>query len=361
VTLKDIAESVGVNASTVSRALDPAKAHLVNEATVARVREAAKDLGYRGDHVAGSLRRRATATVGVIVGDLANPFIAPVIHGIANALAAELMLPLIFETQDDGTRLEWGVNHLLSRRVDAIIVAGARFGDRHALEAAARFTPVVVAVRGLPGSPLPHVLHDDRAGGAMAARHLIDLGHTRLAELRGPMDIGNFVARHEGFRDACHDANVELVDGLGFGSTPNREEGERLANDLLGRHGRSLPTAVFAHNDLMALGALSVFRGNGLVCPHDVSLVGYNNSPTIDQVDPPLTSVAYPGTEVGLAAGSLALQLIARTDRLTPGALFQPTILVRESTAPPAASRSAIVDMTARTRRVDSRVGPPQA
>ena len=139
----------------------------------------------------------------MIVADLANPFIAPVIHGIAKALAAEQMLPLIFETQDDAGRLTWGVNHLLSRRVDAIIVAGARFGDRHVLEAATRFAPVVVAVRGLPGSPLPHVLHDDRAGGAMAARHLIDLGHTRLAELRGPMDVGNFVARHEGFRDAC--------------------------------------------------------------------------------------------------------------------------------------------------------------
>jgi LacI family transcriptional regulator len=153
VTLKDIAESIGVNASTVSRALDPAKAHLVNAATLARVREAAKHLGYRGDHVAGSLRRRATATIGVIVADLANPFIAPVIHGIAKALAAEQMLPLIFETQDDAERLSWGVDHLLSRRVDAIIVAGARFGDRPVLEAATRFTPVVVAVRGLPGSP----------------------------------------------------------------------------------------------------------------------------------------------------------------------------------------------------------------
>jgi len=322
-------------------ALDPAKAHLVKEETIARVREAVKHLGYRGDHVAGSLRRRVTATVGVIVADLANPFIAPVIHGIAKALAAEQMLPLVFETQDDGDQLKWGVDHLLSRHVDAIIVAGARFGDRLVLEAATRFTPLVIAVRGLPGSPLPHVLHDDRAGGAMAARHLIGLGHTRLAELRGPMDVGNFVARHEGFRDACQDAGVELVDALGFGTRPIREEGERLASDLLGLHGGSLPTAVFAHNDLMALGAVSVFRRHGLVCPRDVSLVGYNNSPTIDQVDPPLTSVAYPGIEVGQAAGLLALQLIARTDRPIAGAVFQPTIVVRESTAPPRTTYAA--------------------
>ncbi len=334
-TLKDIAESIGVNASTVSRALDPAKAHLVKEETIARVREAAQHLGYRGDHVAGSLRRRATATVGVIVADLANPFIAPVIHGIAKSLAVEQMLPLIFETQDDAEQLKWGVDSLLSRRVDAIIVAGARFGDRHVLEAATRFTPVVIAVRGIPGSPLPHVLHDDRSGGALAARHLIELGHTRVAELRGPVDVGNFVARHEGFRDACKDAGVELVDALGYGSRPIREEGERLARDLLELHGDDLPTAVFAHNDLMAIGALGVFRRHGLACPGDISLVGYNNSPAMDQVDPPLTSVAYPGIEIGQSAGALALQLIDRTDRPIPGAVFQPTIVVRESTQMP--------------------------
>ncbi len=339
-TLKDIAESIGVNASTVSRALDPAKAHLVKAETIVRVREAAQHLGYRGDHVAGSLRRRVTATVGVIVADLANPFIAPVIHGIAKALTTEQMLPLIFETQDDPEQLKWGVDRLLSRRVDAIIVAGARFGDRQVLEAATRFTPVVIAVRGLPGSPLPHVLHDDRAGGAMAARHLIDLGHTRIAELRGPMDVGNFVARHEGFRDSCKDAGVELVELADYGSRPIREDGERLAIELLDLYGGSLPTAVFAHNDLMALGALGVFREHGLDCPTDVSLVGYNNSPTIDQVDPPLTSVAYPGIEVGRAAGVLALQLIASNDRPIPGAVFPPTIFVRESTAPPRPTRS---------------------
>ena len=171
---------------------------------------------------------------------------------------------------------------------------------------------MVVAVRGLPGSPLPHVLHDDRAGGAMAARHLIDLGHTRLAELRGPTDIGNFVARHEGFRDACRDAGVELVDGLGSGRRPIREEGERLAGDLLARHG-----GVAADSGLRPQRPDGPRHARRLPrprphCPRDMSLVGYNDSPTIDQVDPPLTSVAYPGAEVGHAAGSLALQLIAR-------------------------------------------------
>jgi DNA-binding LacI/PurR family transcriptional regulator len=85
----------------------------------------------------------------------------------------------------------------------------------------------------------------------------------------------------------------------------------------------------------MALGALGVFRERGLVCPRDVSLVGYNDSPAMDQIDPPLTSVAYPGAEVGEAAGHLALQLIACRDRPVPGSVFHPTMLVRASTAPP--------------------------
>ena len=98
-TLKDIASNLGIDASTVSRALDPEKSHLVREDTALRVREAAKRLGYRGDRVAGALRRGVTGTIGVIVADLANPFIAPVIHGIAQSLAKEQMLPMVVETQ----------------------------------------------------------------------------------------------------------------------------------------------------------------------------------------------------------------------------------------------------------------------
>lgn len=321
-----------MNASTVSRALDPSKAHLVSEDMVARVQETARALGYRGDRVAGALRRGATGTIGVVVADLANPFIAPVIHGIAQSLATEQMLPMIIETNDDPTELASSVDHLLSRRVDAVICAGARFENREVLEEAAIHTPLIVAVRGLPNSVLTQVLHDDRAGGAMAARHLLGLGHRRIAELRGPDDVGNFVARHQGFQEECETAGVEPIDLPSVGARPIRAEGERLARLLLEEQSADLPTAIFAHNDLMAVGALSVFRENGLSCPDDISIVAYNDSPMIDQVDPPLTSVAYPGIEVGRAAGNVALQLIARPEERAAGAMFPPTLHLRAST-----------------------------
>ena len=335
--MKDIATAAGVNTSTVSRALDPAKRHLVSADTVERIERTAKRLGYRGDRVAGALRRGSTGTVGVIVADLANPFIAPIIHGIAQAIIPQQMLPMVIETGDDPGRLETCLSHVLSRRVDAVVVAGARFGNRAALEAASRHTPVVVTARGLPGSSLPQVLHDDRAGGALAARHLIELGHARVAELRGPNDVGNFASRHDGFTRECRDAGVEVVQLPVLGERPTRADGERLTRVLLDLHGDDMPTAVFAHNDLMALGVLRAFRERGVSCPGDVSLVGYNNTPTMDQINPPLTTVIYPGIQVGHAAGELALRLITDPGGATHGALFPPQLSARASTSWPRA------------------------
>ena len=337
--MKDIATAAGVNASTVSRALDPAKRHLVRADTVERIETTAKRLGYRGDRVAGALRRGTTGTVGVIVADLANPFIAPIIHGVAQAIIPQQMLPMVIETGDDTGRFETSLAHVLSRRVDAVVVAGARFSNRAALEEASRHTPVIITARGLPGSSLPQVLHDDRAGGALAARHLIELGHTRVAELRGPDDVGNFASRHDGFTRECLDAGVEVVQLPVLGERPTRADGERLTRVLLDLHGDDMPTAVFAHNDLMALGVLSVFRERGVSCPGDVSLVGYNNTPAMDQINPPLTTVIYPGSQVGHAAGELALRLITDPGGASPGTLFPPQLSARASTSWPRAGR----------------------
>lgn len=333
--MKDIALATKLNVSTVSRALDPAKRHLVREETAALVRRTAEQLGYRGDRVAGALRRGTTGTVGVIVADLANPFIAPIIHGIARSLVPHNMLAMVLETDDETARVEACLDHVLSRRADAIVVAASRFADQAALEDAARDAPVILAARGIPSSTLPQVLHDDRGGGELAARHLAELGHTRVTELRGPGDVSNFMNRTEGFRHECDALGVELVELPEEGDRPTAADGERLARLLLKQHGHNLPTAVFAHNDLMALGALSVFRESAVDCPGQVSLVGYNDSVGMEHLNPSLTSLVYPGLAIGLAAGELAVRLVADRRRGDGGALFPAELKVRDSTAPP--------------------------
>ena len=335
VTQKQVAAVVGVDVSTVSRALDPAKSHMVKAETLALIRETADRLGYRVDQVAGALRRGSTNTAGVIVADLGNPFFAPIIHGISQTLSPHQLVPVIGETNYDHDVLVRQLDRFLSRRVDAMIVVAARLGDSAAIEDAACAVPTILAASGLVGCSVPQVLHDDRGGARLVAEHLHALGHRRVVELRGPSYTRNFADRHLGFRDACVRAGVELLELPQTAERPGREQGEHLARLLLALHGDDLPTAVFAHNDLLALGALTVLKQSGVAVPGDVSLAGYNNALMVDQLDPPLTTVHYPGSEIGRSAGLLALNLIRGVAAPAEPVHLAPQLHVRNSTAPP--------------------------
>lgn len=328
-TLDDIAREVGVHPSTVSRALNPARAALVKPDTRAAVEEAARRLGYRPDMVARGLQSGRTATVGVIVADLGNAFITPIIHQVAASLETATIMPVIAETQDEHERFARILDHIISRRVDAIVTAAARAGDREILESAARVVPIVVAARPLPHSSLPQVIHDDERGGRMAAEHLADLGHVSVAQLRGPLDVANFARREIGFGDTCRRLGLDEVVVDEIGSRPIFEEGRRLMEALLADD-RPLPTAIFAHNDLMALGALAALNDAGLRVPEDISLMGYNDLPMMDLVAPPLTTVRYPSREIGRAAGEFVVEVLGGAE--PEDVCLEPSLVVRRST-----------------------------
>lgn len=328
-TLHDVAADVGVHPSTVSRALNPAKAALVKQATRDAVEEAAERLGYRPDMVARGLQSGRTSTIGMVVADLGNTFVTPIIHQVAAVLATQAMMPIIAETQDDPTGTARILDHMMSRRVDAIVTAATRRSDRSLLEATARLVPVVIAARPLDDTDIPQAIHDDRLGGQLAARHLIDLGHRSLAQLRCAPDIGNFARREVGFSEACTSAGVEQVRIGAVGDRPIYEEGDRLMRELIDR-GDPLPTGIFAHNDLMALGALSALKEHGLRVPEDISLVGYNDLPAMDLVDPALTTVRYPSAEIGRIAGELVVAMLAGED--VASVSIEPVLVIRKST-----------------------------
>ncbi len=170
VTLHDIAKEAGVHPSTVSRALAPSKAERVRQTTRQEIHAVAARLGYRPHLVARGLQSGRTATIAFIAADLGNTFVTPIIHGLAGEIRGAGMLPVIAETQDDHDTFAHILDHMLSRRVEGIVVAAARSSDREILESAARIVPVVIAGRPLEGSNLPHVVHDDRHGGSLAAQ-----------------------------------------------------------------------------------------------------------------------------------------------------------------------------------------------
>lgn len=327
-TLHDVAEEAGVHPSTVSRALDPARQHRVKEDTRQRIADVAARLGYRPDMVARGLRSGRTRTIGVIVADLGNTFVTPLLHGIAAAIEEVGMLSVVAESQDDHQRLVGIVDHMLSRRVDGLVVIAARTGDQAALESANRIVPVVLASRPLEDSPIHQVTHDNEEGGRLVAQHLWGLGHRVLAQLQGPDDVLNFPRRARGFRSAIEVDGLTEISVPDRGSRPTLAEGRRLA-DLLLETSTQVPTAVFAHNDLMALGAVTALRTRGLRVPEDVSVVGYNDMPLVDQLSPPLTTVRYDSFEVGRRAGELMTALLAGED--VEDVVLKPTLVSRGS------------------------------
>ncbi len=334
VTLKDVAERAGVDISTASRALSPEKSSVVAPATRRSVIEAAETLGYRSNLQASALRRGRTGIIGVIVADISNPFIGPVIRGVAHALGGRGLLPIMTETRDSSDELGEICEKMLAQRVDGIIITAARYGDRALLRKVAAEVPTVLAVRELPGSGIPSISHDDVTGGRLAAEHLLSLGHRRVAQLMGPQDIWSFEGRARGFRDTIVAAGASCQDVRTTSRLPTAQAGREVVSDLLAG-GDEPPTAIFAHNDSIAIGALGVLRDHGFECPHDISVIGYNDVPLTAHLNPPLTTIRLPGYELGRLAAELVITPVSDADA-TPGKVqLAPDLVVRASTGPP--------------------------
>jgi LacI family transcriptional regulator len=338
VTLQDVADASSVHRSTASRALDPTQSAAISPATVARVRAVAAQLGYTPDLVAAGLKRGTTRSVGVVVSDLDNPYNGMLIRGLASVLEREGLVAFVSESIEDRERLARIIDHLVGRRVDAIVMTAAWLSDAELLQRVAASVPIVLGVGNLPGSGLPAILHDDRQGGALAAGHFLDLGHRAVAQLLGPLGIDTFVCRRDGFGSVVAqrpDATDLTLSATAAG--PTIGEGERLMRLLLAQPPDCRPTAVFAHNDLMAVGALKTLTEAGLACPADVSLIGYNDIPLVSALSPPLTTISLPSLEVGREIGELVLRTIADPNApAEPPTMLSAKLLVRGSTAPPA-------------------------
>lgn len=334
VTLRDVAALAGVHVSTASRALDVAGAGRVGTDTAERVRSAAAKLGYSRDLLAAGLKRGMTLSVGVVIANLDNPYNTRVIRGITRVLEDHDFVPLVAETGDNRERFERLLGHLVRRRVDAVITSAVHLDGEEVL---ARLlgddVPVVLAGRGLPGTDHNSVLHDDVTGGALAARHLLSLGHRRLGQIAGPVDIDTFIRRAAGFSAAACEGGAEEISAPAPGSvTATFVEGRRLMGALLDAPVRL--TGVFAPSDVMAVGALDAISSRGLRCPEDVSVVGYNDIPVSRFVTPPLTTIETPAEELGAEAARMALAAIGEPNERGRMVQLPGRLIVRRSTGP---------------------------
>lgn len=330
-TIQDIAREADVHAATVSRALR-AQAGEVSEDTRRRILKIAKRLGYQPNAVAASLRTSQTNLVAIIVTDISNPVVGPIIQGIEARLREHDLLSLVVQTTRDARARRDLIVQLASRRVSGLVVLSAEIDDPMLDEAAARGLPAVLVNRGFGERRFPFVVNDDRAGVRLVLEHLAALGHRRIAHVHGPLAASTGMERHRVF--------LELAPQLGF-SRPvlvqapqfTRDAGVAAGRELLRRS--SKVTAVFASNDLLAVGVLQVLRAEGLRVPQDMSLVGYNDMPMVDLLEPPLTTVRVAVDRMSHDAARLMVQALKERTNAPQAIVLPPDLVVRASTAAP--------------------------
>jgi LacI family transcriptional regulator len=342
-TILDVAGRAGVSAATASRVLS-GSAHAVSVGTRRRVLAAARGLGYLPNMLARSLLTRETSAVGVLVPDVSNPYYAVILRGIEDAAGETGRAVILCNTDRRPDKLRSYLRTLLERRVDGLIVAGGAI--RRADLAHLRGAPPVVVV-GRHDVPFPSVRVDNVRAAMAATRHLIDLGHRRIACLAGPPASSTAVDRLAGYRRALLSSGLAVRPDDVVTAEFSLDGGRRGAERLYARD--DPPTAVVAGSDQMAIGVLRALHERGLRVPDDVSVVGFDDSPLAACTIPALTSVAIPMYEIGRGAMGLLLRLL-QGGRAASVAM-PAELRVRETTAPPAAIRT-------RRRGPAGRVGP---
>ena len=334
VTIRDVARVAEVHPGTVSRALNEQTRALVNPDTAERVLRAAEELGYRPNPIARGLKTNRSFTVGVVIPDLTNPLFPPIMRGIEDRLAGAGYTALIVNTDNDGDRERSQIKAMRARQVDGFIAATARLD--HELLAEVAGTPLVLVNRNFEDRSVPAVAVDDRVGIGLAVAHVSALGHHRIGHLAGPQNVSTGHRRYLGFLDAMRGADLEVPDGaISFTTALTEPEGARSCAELLER--QPGVTAIVAGNDRLAIGCYDTLTAQGLQCPQDVSVVGFNDMPFVDRLRPPLTTVRVPQREIGTAAADLLLQLLAEPSQPAREILLEPSLVIRASTGPPAA------------------------
>jgi DNA-binding LacI/PurR family transcriptional regulator len=325
VTIAYIAESAGVSVPTVSKVINGKSG--VSAATRARVEELVTRYGYR--RPSGANRSNV---VELVFRELASMWAVEIIRGVERVAREHHVGVMVSEFGlHDAAPSAW--DDTVSRRPRCVLSV-AQLSDAEREELRAKGIPFVVfdPTTELPDD-VPFVGATNWSGGRAATRHLTELGHRRVAMVAGPEDVLFCCARLDGYRSAMRAAGLAADPGLVVHADLTVEDGRAAARRLLARPDR--PTAIFAANDLQALGVYQAAREAGLRVPGDLSVVGFDDLPVVAWVDPPLTTVHQPLTEMAVAATELALTLGQGEEAPRTGLEIATTLTVRDSTAPP--------------------------
>lgn len=327
VTVKDVARRARVSTATVSRVINETR--YVSEELRARVYQAMEELDYRPNVIARSLRRKATQNIGMIVPDIAYPFLAEVAKGVEDVGFKLGYNTILCESNGNLEREAACIDLLRAKQVDGIVFVAAGESSSHVQTLIRQGMPVVVCDRDLPGVAVDTVIADNAGSGYQATEHLIRLGHRRIGCIAGPQGLCISNERVDGYQRALQEHSVPVHEDLIIHGDFRCRGGYEAMRELLAL--AEPPTAVFACNDLMAMGAICAASKRRLRIPQDIAIVGCDDISLASFTNPSLTTIAQPKHEMGAVAVEMLVRRIEDKDKPPTKRVLPTELVVRDS------------------------------
>jgi LacI family transcriptional regulator len=326
VRMAEVAGVAGVSTSTVSHVLNGTRRVLPD--TEAAVRAAIESTGYIHDTIARSMVTGGTMTVGVAMSAISNPYFADFLHAVEQALTLAAYSLLLAETHDNSHKEQQAVASLLSRRVDAVILAPSDDPSRSLASAARAKVPVVLIDRVI-NAPLDQVGYYNAAPTAQLVGHLADHGHRRIAMIAGRRHLATTEERIAGYEHGLRSRGLPFDPEILVAGDGSDVEAERAVRRLLDLENR--PSALIVGNNLMTVGAMAGLRAAGVEVPRDLALVAFDDFAWADLFHPRLTTIAQPTQQMGERAVAMLLARLADPERPVRTVRLKPTFVHRDS------------------------------
>ncbi|WP_028987033.1 LacI family DNA-binding transcriptional regulator [Thermicanus aegyptius] len=332
-TIYDVARIASVSIATVSKVIN-GKGN-ISDKTRQKVLNVMKELQYQPNVLASALTGKRTYTIGLLLPDISNPFFAEIARAVEDRGGELGFNVMICSTDNNDAKVEKYISLLRQKSVDGIII-GTGVQDQEILASiATEGFPLALIARDMPSLAVDTVLVDDFVGGYLATKHLLDLGHRRIAVVTENLKVSSSRDRLRGYRQALEDKGICYDETLIKTTDFSIADGKKKALELF--EAELLPTAVFACNDLLAIGVMQAAKERGLRVPADLSVVGFDNTILATITDPMLTTVAQPIEHMGKQVVDLLVQQMTQEPRTKQRVILRPELIIRNSTNVPKA------------------------
>lgn len=332
-TIYDVAREAGVSIAAVSQVMNGKGK--ISEERRAEIMKVMEKLNYQPSVIASALIGKKTYTLGLLVPDISNPFFAEIARAVEDQGHNLGYSLVICSTDNKDERVERYLSLLQQKSVDGIIIGTGMDNKDMFTPLVERSIPVVMIAREMPDFAVHTVVVDDFVGGTLAAKHLLELGHTRMAILAEHAKVTSSRERVKGFVSTLAEGDVQLPEARVRHCSYTVEDGKREAIALLEKPASERPTAVFCCNDMLAIGALQAAKQLKLRVPEDISVIGFDNTILASVTDPPLTTIAQPIEPMGKQVVDLLISELKKKSSAKQRVVMRPELIIRQSTTAP--------------------------